>query len=420
MLPLILFLGASWVLPTADGRDFRIVLSLSEAGYPYHGDMNGFNGADYYCESPNGVDDRMARALLLGNPSIPSLTEGDMQLEHRFFNLFGKLIFTSSFAELLDEDNLPTPQAAFVDRFGLDARHPIWTGARGLDDQCARNGEPWKFWGKLKTGTSGNSKKPDVWWNESSDDCTSFHQLYCVIPIPGARGDPHFIGFDGCKFDFDGIADNVFAIYSDTRLQLNALFTQISHADSNGNWMTKIGIRFQEFSLVLDPRVGLFLAEEGTLINTPGVLQVNDTNIEMAVDGNLVKYLNVERSFVRIGVDVKRFSSDSDHFFINIDFEIRERPVNPHGVLGQTAKILTETARDNNRNPLPPCSNDGKISPVEGEPEDYIVHDGILGVKFTYSQFAFDDSAGGDSKKMKPRHDMITSSFVAFGRVFFI
>ena len=61
-------------------------------------------------------------------------------------------------------------------------------------------------------------------------------------------GDPHFFGFDGTPFFFDGKDDAVFSLISEPDHQINALFGSVgpSHGVDSTIWMLGFGVRVRD------------------------------------------------------------------------------------------------------------------------------------------------------------------------------
>jgi len=184
------------------------------------------------------------------------------------------------------------------------------------------------------------------------------------------------VGFDGSIYDFQGIIGNVFAIISDTMLQVNALLVETADGASShfgdSSWMDQVGvICFQDSVVVSSPKK--FDVKIASSNNGPmGVSQgANSVNIRCG-------------SFWNITV-----SSEMDKWFggysLRVHASILSTPVNaPHGVLGQTLRFIY--TGDHKPHPSIGSGKQG-TGVIEGQVRDYLVKDGLLGTDFKFNKF---------------------------------
>ncbi|CAM0912225.1 unnamed protein product [Alopecurus aequalis] len=90
--------------------------------------------------------------------------------------------------------------------------------------------------------------------NECSQSCfvdCNLCKPVCVCSMPGACGDPRFIGGDGNTFYFHGLKDADFCVLSDHDLHINAHFIGKRGADMSRDftWIQSIAVLFDGHSL---------------------------------------------------------------------------------------------------------------------------------------------------------------------------
>jgi len=191
--------------------------------------------------------------------------------------------------------------------------------------------------------------------------------------IPGGNGtqDPHFKGFDGSSYYFDGEAGLDYNIITDAGIQVNAHFIRLNAL--KGTYMGRLGVRFGEYSLTFDPTFGLFF--NGSLLTNS---QVELDNAAFSIErsaGNRFRFVFQDETWMLVA-SVAVEKGETGEAYINLQASLLGDVTDPHGILGQTARfIATGTA------PNPDTFE------VEGAETDYIVLDGIVGTNFPVNRF---------------------------------
>ena len=186
----------------------------------------------------------------------------------------------------------------------------------------------------------------------------------------GGNQDPHFLGFDGSEYYFDGVAGKEYNIISDVDLQLNAHFIRLNNL--KGTYMGRLGFLFGEHSLSFDPHFGVFF--NGSLITSGEVELDAGSFLVDDVDGRPRMVFQNDVYHITAVVAVEK--GDKEESYINVRTSLYGVPTRPHGILGQTARIAIPGA-----DPLP------RPFAVEGGEDDYLVQDGLLGTDFTFNRF---------------------------------
>jgi hypothetical protein len=216
----------------------------------------------------------------------------------------------------------------------------------------------------------------------------------------GVDGDPHFQGFDGSKFDFHGEAGTVFNLISDIHLQMNALF--IATGWNHKTFMGAIGLKLTNNTIIVNfdnvTINGVMYKRSSEVVSLHGVGLVLIGPDFVSVHGlGFIFEIHTRIHKEQHGTRRCRFfnvNTSGNHF------------VNPHGILGQTARFEV-----NHTTPhpvtVPRWARNAK-GLIEGGWRDYIVQDGIAGVKFKYNHFTLVDQRAHEKvKEHKAMHSRV-------------
>jgi len=275
-------------------------------------------------------------------------------------------------------------------------------------------------------GTSGVSNvKTGDWFNFGNSLCNSTQYFYCLGSQAGAfvNSDPHFVGFDGSRYDFQGEVQSVDApliynLITDVYFNLHARLLVIPEAHQDGTYMDKLG--FTCLSETEDKkRTELSFDRQGALIIDgvpilfdarhafPGGVATYSTSPENitslllqpldAVDASIIAN---SKQFAIVQINCQGYIVAAYVVGNHVDFSVVASPrgvINPHGVLGQTLKNLE--ANKENEAPRIGYGPNGE-GVVEGVPSDYLVKDGFFGTEFHFNRF------GLKSEKINLRRDV--------------
>ena len=198
-----------------------------------------------------------------------------------------------------------------------------------------------------------------------------------VIPHGGGNQDPHFRGFDGSQYYFDGVSGQDYNIISDASMQLNAHFIRLNKL--KGTYMGRIGLLFGEHSLSLDPHFGVFY--NGSLLTEAEVETPEGSFLVEKVDNRF--RLSFENKYYQIVARVVVEKGEREEAYINLQATLIDTPEEmPHGILGQTARAAAAASGERNSDEAAPAT-----FVVEGVENDYYVRDGLLGTDFTFNKF---------------------------------
>ena len=166
----------------------------------------------------------------------------------------------------------------------------------------------------------------------ASKICRDVQSGYQIRQGAGKQ-DPHFKGFDGVTFYFEGEPDGVFNVLSDSYLQINAKFILLS--ELKGTYMGQIGFRFgADQSLIFDPHFGIII--NGTLM-TAGERTIDGGLGAVAIeqrDGKFVMSMQYGAYSVQVRVQVEQGVRHAA--YSNLLVNLVGEPERPHGILGQT------------------------------------------------------------------------------------
>lgn len=158
--------------------------------------------------------------------------------------------------------------------------------------------------------------------------------------VSAAAGDPHFVGFDGERFDYHGEVGSCYLIYDDKELRIEALFSEpdLNFAPhmAGMTYMTKLNINGHEISpFDLDP-----YSEEEIQTKT-GMARGLPEGVNFVVGRVFgMKILNFSKGQLIIT------SMDSAGLHLNIAFILKTKYYETMGILGQT--LLPKDRRQSN------------------------------------------------------------------------
>lgn len=233
-------------------------------------------------------------------------------------------------------------------------------------------------------------------------------------PTPGTgsiEGDPHFVGFEGQQFDFQGHPGRIYNLISDFDLQVNALYgiqQNTASTFSGGPILDNIAI-FTATEKVLIQSGGSNIGTtysilynnavltEGALLGTNLLVSFTTVKDKLASDYGFngddrvfavvsVEYTGVYKFLIYIIengrlADGSAFEKAYAHRFLDLNSQIIELSRDPDGVLGQTYTPDVVGTRNVKTRTLAPRFQ------LKGTTADYEVKDGIYGKDFTYNKF---------------------------------
>jgi len=240
-------------------------------------------------------------------------------------------------------------------------------------------------------------------------------------PVSGF-GDPHFVGWNGARFDFDGVDQQVFNLLSDDDVQLNARFGRVLGAPRRylaGIYMVEMGLRIEQHRVHivagghLPNDYGTVLLD-GRQLTLPHSRLLLNTSVELF--GGAESYLEVEWGGLR---PLHEYGIDDDHqlasYIVSITIGRRyeltivlahergryayerrtlalsgrllDASATPHGVLGQTA------GRSLAKRHLGDVMSSSSFK-IEGTEDDYRIRDAddLFGTSFAFNRYTNDES----------------------------
>lgn len=188
-----------------------------------------------------------------------------------------------------------------------------------------------------------------------------------TVELTGAvTGDPHFVGFQSQRFDFVGRPGTTFNIISDKGLTVNARFVA-GPRGKHQTFMGAVGLKFGD--------VQLKIQECGFKMVCGFIDGVEIKMGDAKIFPNGAKVRKKKHTVERIEVDIPsqgykfKFASPKADIWnmphLDIHTALTKVPEDAHGILGQTARGLTERKGEKVR-------KDEKYKP-EGEDFDYAV-----------------------------------------------
>jgi len=234
-----------------------------------------------------------------------------------------------------------------------------------------------------------------------------------------ASGDPHLVGFDGQQYDFVGEVGSVYNFLTDSDVQFNALLGSVratEHLNLPGEFITAIGIKFRNHSVVIDGGShrragsvtidhrpadqqnhhvvllldGEFRVEREVFVDAMSGEDFGLPVAEQRIVGRVIvttpsfsfSIFMVEEGFDEVD---KRWITPFPHRFLDLSVRLERADIaTPHGVLGQSLHAM----RDRKERGVP-IGEAGSFS-IEGRTEDYRVGGGaesLLGDSFAFNRF---------------------------------
>lgn len=269
--------------------------------------------------------------------------------------------------------------------------------------------------------------------------------------VPGVFGDPHFTGWDGVHFDFNGKPDSIYCLISDKTFHMNMKFVgTVESTVQQRTWIKALGILFWGHRIILRAAEGSDLSHNGSgflqNIEVDGaVIQLKQGENYRSLDGEIIisydnyqshKFLpsdhysvylkDIAEIHVIAGPEIPDLRSDNDAFIhLSVEMEKAVLSSQVHGVLGQTylnakGRLHRNSYRTKWNNLLVAQQVDGPNGEgyLDGEVADYI-SSGILSSNCHFSRFDanFDPSnkvlpkvSSGYSRKHLPDWDILAES----------
>jgi len=227
---------------------------------------------------------------------------------------------------------------------------------------------------------------------------------YCVSGTVSGGSiihDPHFTGFDGRKFDFQGEPNQVFALISESYVQVNSRFMSSVYAGETN--MGDICVRFCDDTVTID-RFGRVAVS--TFTNPDLVVTVSKSNPDSARQTALV---HITAGLWSMEVILDHPPNNTGFSFLDLEnITLNYPPLagQIHGVLGATVPSIDGDM------PLTPtnCSkdpNEGGCA-IEGNWKDYeIAENELCGTSFKFSRFDSERCAAHASKKRGHRTTLL-------------
>lgn len=172
-----------------------------------------------------------------------------------------------------------------------------------------------------------------------------FFDDYDLVRSAQAIGDPHFVGFNGEKYDVMGYPGKCFNILSDSNIQCNALFEQCKNMYVGYTHLAEIGIQIGNNETGIK-KITYSATEKPTFEEN-----------EIKENTHIIFESGITNTKAYIKYNKNKLIVDSGNYFIEFTKEIEwHEPViamrtninknigviNPHGILGQTANFTTK------------------------------------------------------------------------------
>jgi len=236
-----------------------------------------------------------------------------------------------------------------------------------IEASTIRNDKVWNRWNQyLRWSTPGTNSV-----GSTGGLCGSpsyFYYVSGITHVPMYFGasvsDPHFIGFEGERFFFNGKPDRYYNLLSDSNIQVNAFFR---HWASSGEHMLtatqKIGMIINETRIQFDSSKKVLV--DGIRLNErPGETVYFKTGNGDHQGSMTVKFKGLEEEYASLGHEefgkpLKAYVLDVGGYnlhvvmatdesivnrpYLNFVGQLKSTKVRPHGIVGQTADFDGET-----------------------------------------------------------------------------
>jgi len=217
-----------------------------------------------------------------------------------------------------------------------------------------------------------------------SKTCSTSYTLR--TPTGNGHADPHFRGFDGSMFDFQGNTNkdshDVYNLITDFYFNLNSEFIVIPESHIDGTYMSKIGAKCFDSNIEFNRNGEIFIDGGLTLLtdivkfkhgrvvpNAPLFQTLPDTT-----EGTLKSTIRVDCSGYSVLMMVV-----GHHLDFQVAINLGKVGTSVHGVLGQTIERIGQTPRV--------AFGPNGEGVIDGGVEDYIVKDGLFGNKFNFNKY---------------------------------
>jgi len=168
-------------------------------------------------------------------------------------------------------------------------------------------------------------------------------------PPPGANGDPHFIGFHNQRYDFHGLKDSTFLIYSDPQIFINAELVDGSWKKEGSTYMGALGIQLGPNKMTVSAHEGIHflpftrISERESIIKLDGCGHVKiDGTFQ---NGKLVQWKRVIIDYEEYDIVITRSvpaesKTPEESAYLNIQkISIPKSVIKASGVLGQSLSM---------------------------------------------------------------------------------